>query len=63
VLDNLLGDFDANSNEIVELTIWNSLNIQIDWCSRNFQFRATDDVDLALPDREGLERVKRYGPR
>ena len=54
VLDNLLGGFDAKTNEVVELPIWNSLHIQIDWCSLKLQFRASDDVDLTLPNCEGF---------
>jgi hypothetical protein len=54
VLDDLLSGFDAKTNEVVELTIWNSLNIQINRCSLKLQFRASDNVDLALPDREGF---------
>jgi hypothetical protein len=54
VLDDSLGGFDPNTNEVVEFTIWNSLNIQKDWCSLKLQFRASDDVDLVLPDREGF---------
>ena len=54
VLEYLLGGLDAKTNEVVELTIWISLDIQIDWCSFKLQFWASDDVDLALPNREGF---------
>ena len=47
----------ANANKIVEIAIWYPLDVQIDRRALNSQFRTADDVDFALPNRQGFQRV------
>ena len=47
----------AYADEVVEITVRQPLNVQIDGRAFNLQFRAADDVDFLLPNRQRLQRV------
>src|SRR6266700_3703410 len=57
MLFNRLAVSDTNTNEVIEITIRQPLDIQINRCSFNLQFRTTDDMDFLFPNRERLQRM------
>ena len=57
MLHDSLSGFDADADEVIEVSIWKPLDIQIDRRSIDLQLRAADDVDLALQNREGFQRM------
>ena len=48
---------DAQADEVVEIAVGQARDIQIDGRAFDLEFRAADDVDFLLPNRERLERV------
>jgi hypothetical protein len=50
VLDGGFAVADAQADEIVEIAVRQALNIQIDGCAFDLQFRVADDMDLLLPN-------------
>ena len=57
MLDGGFAVADADADEVIEIAVGQALDIQIDRRSFDFQFRAADDVDFLLPNRQSLERV------
>ena len=57
VLDGGVAVADAHADEVVEIAVGQALDIQIDGRAFDLQFRAADDVDFLLPNRQRLERV------
>jgi hypothetical protein len=57
VLDGGVAVADAQADEVVEIAVGQALDIQIDGRAFDPEFRATDDVDFLLPNRQRLERV------
>ena len=57
MLNDFLRSFEPNADEVIEIAIWESLDIQIHRRAVQIQFRAADDVDFALPNRESFQRV------
>src|SRR6476646_8886878 len=47
----------AYADEIVEIAVGQTLDIQIDGGASDLEFRATDNVDFVLPNRQRLKRV------
>ncbi len=45
---------ETKADKIVKVAIWKPLDIQIDRRALNLQFRAADDVDFALTNREAF---------
>lgn len=48
---------DAHADEVVEIAVRKSLDIQIDGRAVELKFRPANDVDFRLPNRQCLERV------
>lgn len=48
---------DAHADEVVEIAVGQALDIQIDGRAFELEFRAADDVDFLLPNRQRLEGV------
>jgi hypothetical protein len=48
---------ETKADKIVKVAIWKPLDIQIDRRALNLQFRAADDVDFAITNREGFYGV------
>ena len=57
VLDGGFAIADAQADEVVEIAVGQALDIQIDGRAFDLQFRAANDVDLLLPNRQSLQRV------
>ena len=57
VLDGGVAVADAQADEVVEIAVGQALDIQIDGRAFDLEFRAADDVDFLLPNRQRLERV------
>ena len=57
VLDGGFAVADAQADEVVEIAVGQALDIQIDGRAFDLEFRAADDVDFLLPNRQRLERV------
>ena len=57
VLDGGVAVADAHTDEVVEVAVGQALDIQIDGRAFELEFRAADDVDFLLPNRQRLERV------
>ena len=62
VLDGRCAIADTYADEVVEIAVWQALDIQIDGCAFDLQLRATDDVDFLLPNRESFQRVVVFLP-
>src|SRR5881392_3998927 len=57
VLDGGFATADAHANEVVEIAVRQTLNIQIDGRAFDLEFRVADDVDFLFPNRQRLEGV------
>src|SRR5271157_5109849 len=55
VLDCRFAIADADADKVVEIAVWQALDIQIDGRAFDLQLRASDDVDSLLPNRQRLE--------
>ena len=62
VLDGGVAVADAQADEIVEIAVGQTLDIEIDRRAVDLQFRAADYVYLLLPNRQRLERVVIFLP-
>ena len=62
VLDGGFAVADAHADEVVEIAVGQALDIQIDGRAFDLQFRAADDVDFLLPNRQRLQRVVIFLP-
>ena len=49
--------FHTKADEIIKISIWKPLDIQIDWRALNLQLWVADHVDLAIADCESFEGV------
>src|SRR6266567_3293835 len=50
------------ADEVIEIGVWQALDIQIDRSAFDLEFRAADDVDFLLPNCQRLERVVIFLP-
>ena len=57
MLDGSFAAANAQTDEVIEITIGKPLDVQIDGRAFDLEFWATDDVDFLLPNRQRLQRV------
>ena len=57
VLDGSFAVADAQADEVVEIAVGQALDIQIDGRAFDLEFRAANDVDFLLPNRQRFQRV------
>ena len=60
VLDGLIAGSDANSNQIVEILVGQSFDVQIDGRAVEFRIRKIDGVDFVFADCERSQRMMKF---
>ena len=60
VLNGTMAGADANANQVVEIAIRQSFDIQIDGCAIEFRVQKVDGVDLVLADGERPQRLMKF---
>src|SRR5687768_11643822 len=57
MLLNIRRDFYTDTNEVIKIAIWKPFDIQIHRRAFKLYFRAANNVDFLLPDRQRFERM------
>jgi hypothetical protein len=57
VLNGGFAAADADADEVVEIDVRQALDIEINWRTFNLKFRASNDVDFLLTNRQCLQRM------
>src|SRR5215831_18397936 len=60
VLNSAVSGSDANAYQVVEITVRQALDIQIDRGAVEFRIQEIDDVYLVLADRERPQRIMKF---
>ena len=55
VLNDRVARFDSNANQVVEVLVGQTLDIDVNWCAFDLHFGAADDMDFFLPDCKCLQ--------
>jgi len=57
VLNDRVARLDSNANQVVEVSIGQTLDVDVNRCAFNLHFWAAHDMDFLLPDCKRLQRV------
>jgi hypothetical protein len=57
MLNDRVARFDSNANQVVEVSVGQTLDINVNGCAFDLHFWAADDMDFLLPNCKRLQRV------
>ena len=55
VVNDRIARFETNANQVVEVSVGQTLDIHVNRCAFDLHFRAADDMDFLLPDCKGFQ--------